>query len=160
MTTPSNTPLSLRSPRILWLTWGGCGLLRPASGTWGTLGAIPFALLIMSYFGGVGLLVAAALIYAISYFVVARHEKISGIHDPSYIVIDEVIGIFIALAPAALNMIDVTAAFFLFRAFDAIKPGIIGKLDKTMPGAHGVLLDDVLAGGLAAVCVGLIHVIA
>lgn len=152
--------LTIWNKDIFFITWGGSGLLRPASGTWGSLAAIPFALLIHYFAGGLALIVAAALLYLAGYYAVARHEKETGLHDGSYIVLDEVIGMFITLSVANLNFTDVIAGFFLFRAFDALKPGIIGRIDREVGGAHGVLLDDVFAGGLAALCVVIIHVFA
>lgn len=151
--------LNIWNPYIFLLTWGGAGLLRPAPGTWGSLAALPFALLIHSLAGGMGLIAGAALLYMIGFFAIRHHERTSGQHDGSYIVLDEVIGIFITLSVAHINIIDVVAGFFLFRAFDALKPGIIGQIDREVPGAHGVLLDDVFAGALAALCVVIIHVI-
>lgn len=59
----------------------------------------------------------------------------------------------ITLVPATLSFWPVVIGFIAFRAFDAFKPGPIGWVDKNMPGAHGVLLDDVLAGIAAAIVV-------
>ena len=92
-------------------------------------------------------------------------------HDPSEIVIDEVAGQWIALWPVALGaqMMGIEsarlwpgylAAFILFRLFDIWKPSLIGKADRRGD-AVGVMLDDVIAGVFAAICVvilaGLAH---
>ena len=143
----------------LFLTFGGAGHLRPASGTWGSLAALPFCALIQFFYGPVGLIAAAAVLYIISVAVIALHEKGTGDHDASYIVIDEVIGMLLAVTTASLTFTSYAVAFVLFRAFDAIKPGPIGWVDKNMPGAHGVLLDDVMAGVAAAACVFILQVI-
>jgi phosphatidylglycerophosphatase A len=82
-------------------------------------------------------------------------------HDPSEIVIDEVVGQWIALLPLSYaawsNDIPVhvmwpgwTAAFALFRLFDIWKPWIIGWADRRGD-ALGVMLDDVIAGVFAAI---------
>lgn len=144
-------------PRLLLITWFGSGFLRPASGTWGTLAALPFAVAIHTYGGIFGLVTAALLLYALSLPCIRWYEHKTGSHDSSRIVIDEVIGIFIALIPAYFNIIDYVAAFFLFRMFDAIKPGPVGWIDTHVKGAHGVLLDDVVAGIMTAVCIILVH---
>ena len=79
--------------------------------------------------------------------------------DPSEIVIDEVVGMWIALWPVSLGAmmqgVDVTAlwpgwvtAFLAFRAFDIWKPGPVGLADR-MHTPLGVMLDDVVAGLLA-----------
>ncbi len=70
--------------------------------------------------------------------------------DPGWVVIDEVAGQWIAMlglrraTPAGL-----LAAFALFRAFDIAKPGPVGWADRKH-GATGVMLDDVIAGAMAA----------
>ena len=76
--------------------------------------------------------------------------------DPSFIVIDEWVGLGIALTPLASYLDDgglsisqiclaILIPFGLFRLFDIWKPGPIKTLEK-MPGAAGVMMDDVLAG--------------
>lgn len=146
--------------RISILSWGGAGYLRPASGTWGTLAALPFAAVILWISGWAGMILAAAVLYLVSLPLINAHERATGTHDDSRIVIDEAVGILIALAPAFLNITDVAAGFLLFRLFDGLKPGLIGTLDRHVSGAHGVLLDDVLAGALAALGLCFIHLIA
>lgn len=73
-------------------------------------------------------------------------------HDPQVIVVDEVVGQWIALIPAALSPVSVVLAFGLFRAFDALKPWPVSYFDSKVPGASGVMLDDVAAGFMAALC--------
>jgi phosphatidylglycerophosphatase A len=143
----------------LFLTFGGAGHLRPASGTWGSFAALPFCVLLHFFYGPAALIIAAAALYAIAIPIIAFHEKGTGQHDSSYIVIDEVIGMLIATTTATLSFTSFVLAFVLFRAFDALKPGPIGWLDKNMPGAHGVLLDDVMAGVLAAACVFILQIV-
>jgi phosphatidylglycerophosphatase A len=87
-------------------------------------------------------------------------------HDPSEIVVDEVVGQWIALLalslPATRHGLDITAlwpgwiaAFVLFRLFDIWKPWLVGKADRRGD-ALGVMLDDVIAGVFAAIFVTLI----
>lgn len=137
----------------LFVTFGGVGHLKPASGTWGSLAALPFALLIHFFFGAWVLLIAAVALYFVAAGFIYWYEKKSETHDGSEIVIDEVVGMMIALLPATVSLWPVVIAFVAFRAFDALKPGPIGWIDKNMPGSHGVLLDDVLAGFAAAIVV-------
>ncbi|MGJ8625171.1 MAG: phosphatidylglycerophosphatase A family protein, partial [Yoonia sp.] len=84
-------------------------------------------------------------------------------HDPSEIVIDEVVGQWIALFPVliAAHIFDIAslsfwpgwiAAFGFFRLYDITKPGPVGWADNK-DNATGVMLDDVIAGVLAAICV-------
>jgi len=137
----------------------GVGYLRPAPGTWGSLVALPIAWS-LHIIGGFPLLCIAVVagflkgLWATG--VMTRgHDN----HDPSEIVIDEVIGQWIALLPLSYvawsQGLDITllwpgwiAAFLLFRLFDITKPGPIGKADRRND-AMGVMLDDVIAGVFA-----------
>ena len=72
----------------------------------------------------------------------------SGKSDPSEVVIDEVVGIWIALAGISTGNLHLAAAFLFFRLFDIWKPGPINRL-QALPGGWGIMLDDVAAGLLA-----------
>jgi phosphatidylglycerophosphatase A len=73
--------------------------------------------------------------------------------DPGWVVIDEVAGQWIALLGLAHPSVPgVLAAFAAFRLFDVVKPGPVRWVER-LPGALGVLADDVLAGLLAAALV-------
>ena len=61
------------------------------------------------------------------------------------IVIDELIGVWIAIIIAHDNYIQIILALIYFRVFDILKPSIIGRADK-IKGSKGVILDDALAG--------------
>jgi phosphatidylglycerophosphatase A len=86
--------------------------------------------------------------------------------DPSEIVIDEVVGMWIALWPLSAGLWHAGAdpwvfpwpgwvgAFVMFRLFDVWKPGPVGWADRR-PGSMGVMLDDVIAGLMAAAVVTL-----
>ncbi|MGV6848266.1 MAG: phosphatidylglycerophosphatase A family protein [Marinibacterium sp.] len=141
-------------------TVGGVGYLRPAPGTWGSLAALPLAW-ILHVLGGFPLLaLAIAAAYAAGHWATGVLQREGGEKDPSEIVIDEVVGQWVALIavslPAWLHGIDITAlwpgwmtAFVLFRLFDIWKPGPVGRFDRR-DDAAGVMLDDVAAGVLAA----------
>ncbi len=127
-------------------TWGGCGLIRPAPGTWGTLGAIPPALIIAAL-GGLPALIAGTLFITLAgYYAAGIFEKRAGKHDSSTIVIDEAAGIWLTFCIAGTSSYVLAPAFLLFRLFDILKPGPIGWADKKLPGALGVMVDDLLAG--------------
>ncbi len=84
------------------------------------------------------------------------YERQAGGHDDGRIVIDEVAGQLVALTPLVLagrprSLPLVVTGFVLFRVFDVWKPGPVRWLDRNVAGGAGVVLDDVLAGGLAAV---------
>ena len=72
--------------------------------------------------------------------------------DPGWVVSDEVAGQALACLgalPATGDWIAIAVAFVSFRILDILKPGPIGWMEKK-PGGFGVLMDDVVAGGFAA----------
>jgi len=144
----------------------GVGYVHPAPGTWGSLLALPWAWL-LHVIGGFPLLVLG-LVAAFAGGWWATEEMIRGAHDhdPSEIVIDELVGQWIAILPlswSAWSMgLDILrlwpgwiAAFLLFRLFDIWKPGPIGWADQRGD-ALGVMLDDTIAGVFAALGVVLL----
>ena len=139
------------------------GYMKPAPGTWGSLIALPLGFLIFQI-GGIWLFLFAIIIgFFKGWWATELMTKGRENHDPSEIVVDEVVGQWIAIAPvfyAAWRLeIDVTllwpgwlAAFLLFRAFDIFKPWLVGWADRR-DDALGVMLDDVIAGIFAAISV-------
>jgi phosphatidylglycerophosphatase A len=139
----------------------GVGYIRPAPGTWGSLVALPWAWLLHVLGGFPFLLLGVIAAFLKGWWATSKMTEGSDDHDPSEIVIDEVVGQWIALLPLSYaawsNDIPVhvmwpgwTAAFALFRLFDIWKPWIIGWADRRGD-ALGVMLDDVIAGVFAAI---------
>ena len=145
------------------------GHLRPAPGTWGSLAALPAAWA-LHVLGGFPLLAVATLIaFGKGWWATARMTRGSTDHDPSEIVVDELVGQWIALLPLsflawnhgipALAMWPGwVAAFLFFRLFDIWKPGPVGWADRRGD-ALGVMLDDVIAGVFAALATVVLGVI-
>lgn len=151
-------------------TFFGVGHLRPAPGTWGSLAALPVAWAIIQIVGFWGLLIATVAVFVLGWRATEAETRGAADHDPSEIVIDEVAGQWIALMPvaygAAMMGVDTLrlwpgwiAAFVLFRLFDIWKPGPVGWADRRND-AVGVMLDDVIAGILAAIVTILLAVLA
>jgi phosphatidylglycerophosphatase A len=152
-------------------TVAGVGYLKPAPGTWGSLAALPLAFA-LHQLGGFPLLALATVIcIPAGIWATAAMTRGQSDHDPSEIVIDEVAGQWIAIwavsYPAWAHDIPVTAlwpgwvaGFILFRLFDIWKPGPVGWADRKH-GPVGVMMDDVIAGIMAAIGVlllaGLAH---
>ncbi len=89
-----------------------------------------------------------------------KEEEETNIHDSSYIVIDELVGMWLAMAISGLSLAGVVLSFIFFRIYDITKPSLIGKIDKEVKGGLGVVADDALAGilaGLSALLV--IHIL-
>ncbi len=143
--------LDYKSPATWIATWFGCGLMRPAPGTWGSLGALPFGILILAFGSPALLAIAAILLFFIGILATKVILTRSGDDtDPQIVVVDEVVGQWIALIPAALEPVSVLLALILFRAFDGLKPWPVCWFDRHVPGAWGVMSDDVAAGIMAA----------
>ncbi len=142
-------------------TVGGVGYLKPAPGTWGALAALPLAWL-LHQIGGVSAMTLACIVTGIAGWWATKSMTTGrDNHDPSEIVIDEVVGQWIALLPlsyaASTRGLDILvmwpgwiAAFVLFRLFDIWKPWLVGHADRR-DDAIGVMLDDVVAGLFAAI---------
>ena len=136
------------------------GLLRPAPGTWGSLAALPVAWGIHWLAGPIGLALAIIGVFAAGLWATEQELLDSDEDDPSEIVVDEVIGQWIALLPVSVGASiagvgfaalwpGIVTAFLAFRLFDIWKPLVIGRVDRRGD-ALGVMLDDALAGVAAA----------
>ena len=148
-----------------WIaTFGGVGYLRPAPGTWGSLVAIPFAWGLHGLWGPMGLALATLGLFAVGLYAL-NHLRDAG--DASEFVVDEVVGQWIALLPLSVGLAYMGAgpwvfpwpgwgaAFLLFRFFDIYKPWLVGRFDKRHD-ALGIMMDDVMAGLFAALCLMLL----
>lgn len=95
------------------------------------------------------LFLGAIFIGLIAIAQIDKEEEESKIHDSSYIVIDELVGMWLAMAISGLSLAGVVLSFIFFRIYDMTKPSLIGKIDKEVKGGLGVVADDALAGVLA-----------
>lgn len=139
-----------------WFATGfGAGNLPVAPGTWASLAALPVAWAIGAAWSTAGLAAAAVAALAVGWWSASAYMGETGGSDPSEVVVDEVAGQWIALVFAPRELGAYAAAFLLFRLFDIWKPGLIRWADRNVPGALGVMLDDVLAGVLAAAVLAL-----
>ncbi|WQZ27810.1 phosphatidylglycerophosphatase A [Helicobacter pylori] len=140
------------SLRACFLTLFFSGYSKKAPGTIGSLVALLLGLPIL-IFSANTLFLAAILIGLIAIAQIDKEEEESKIHDSSYIVIDELVGMWLAMAISGLSLAGVVLSFIFFRIYDIIKPSLIGKIDKEVKGGLGVVADDALAGVLAGLSV-------
>ena len=138
--------LNLKDPWIWLATWGCIGLMRPAPGTWGSLAALPVGILIHVIGGPIALIAAIIVVTYYGWKSAKRFEDQTGTHDSSMIVVDEVAGQWIALLGTALNPALIVLSFLLFRFFDITKIWPANWCDQKLPGAYGVMADDLVAG--------------
>lgn len=102
------------------------------------------------------LFLGAVFIGLIAITQIDKEEEESKRHDSSYIVIDELVGMWLAMAISGLSLAGVILSFIFFRIYDITKPSLIGKIDKEVKGGLGVVADDALAGVLAGLSVLLV----
>lgn len=146
---PRLKPHRWRDPAVLLITGFGSGFLRPAPGTWGSLAALALWWLVLGPLGWPVQLALTVAAFALGCWLTRQVGRRYGVSDDPAIVVDEFVGLWIALFAAPPSLPVAAAGFLLFRAFDIAKPWPVSWADRR-PGVLGVMLDDVLAGGLAA----------
>ncbi|MDX1381461.1 MAG: phosphatidylglycerophosphatase A [Xanthomonadales bacterium] len=139
--------VALATPTGFLATGFGAGLAPRAPGTFGTLAAVPFAIVLKSLPAGVFAMAWIALLLLGVVLCSAAGKRI-GVPDHGAIVWDEMVGYWLAVALVPLHWAWLAAAFALFRVFDIAKPWPVGWLERHVPGGWGVMLDDVAAGAL------------
>ncbi len=123
----------------------GAGLSPVAPGTFGTLVAIPLALLLQTYASDVEFLAVILILFATGTWAAQLTGRHLGVPDHGAIVVDEIAAFLLVLFFVGPYPVRVAFAFLLFRFFDIVKPPPIRQLDAAMKNGVGVMLDDLLA---------------
>ncbi len=133
------------------------GRLPFAPGSWGSLGALilwiflPLSFLLQ--------LIIIILLFSVGIISSKKMADTMNDNDPSEVVIDEVVGMGIALFMLPHSLTIYSIAFILFRIFDIFKPSLIYRI-QTLPNGWGIMLDDVLAGIFCwLICQGLLTIL-
>ena len=157
----SETAAGTRRTAWAWTvaTFFGSGLLKPAPGTWGSMGAVLLWAAFVwfahpSAFALNGaLVIGTVIVIALGVPAATIAARESGRHDPNFVVIDEVAGQWIALLGCPFDWRHALIALFLFRLLDVTKPPPARQLEA-LPEGWGIVFDDVAAGlyawGIAA----------
>ena len=139
-------------------TLGPIGKL-PAPGTMGSLAAIILGAVITINLGVAALIIFIVAATIIGFPAADAHYRVTGIKDSGAVIIDEVVGQWLVLLvlPVAPGLslsylVMLGIAFVLFRFFDIVKFGPVKKAES-LPGAAGVMADDVVAGILAGLVI-------
>jgi len=145
---------AVTTPVRLVATFFGAGTFPAASGTFGSLAALPFGIALLQVpapFGRLVLLLAVSGVLALGIWASAQYCKAVEQPDSGEVVIDEVAGQWLALVFAAPdNPWHFFAAFLLFRFFDIVKLWPASWAQDHLPGGWGVMMDDIVAGLYAA----------
>ncbi|GGG52484.1 phosphatidylglycerophosphatase A [Pseudohongiella nitratireducens] len=146
------TPRSVWRNPIHFLAFGlGSGAVPKAPGTFGTLAGLLIYLCLpamspMSYVAFI------AVMLLLGIWLCGKTADDIGVHDHGGIVWDEFVGIWLTLWLIPEGWLWLCLAFVLFRIFDIAKPWPIGWLDRKLGGGLGIMMDDVLAGAFAWIC--------
>ncbi len=151
------TEMDLKQKLILFFATGFySGKIPFAPGTFGTIAALPFALVFLliptSFYG----LYIVTLIL-LSIYLADKTEKIVDQKDPGCIVIDEIAGYVVTMSVVPIQINTLIAGFFIFRFFDIFKFGPVKYFENNFPGGAGVVLDDIMAGVFSAVVLKLLY---
>ena len=125
----------------------GAGLSRLAPGTAGTLLAFPIWWLIGTAYEPPVLLGLLALLFAAGVWACELTGRHLGVSDHGAMCWDEIVAFLLVLAMTPEDPRWQAAAFFLFRAFDVVKPPPIRHFEMRFKGGFGVMFDDILAAG-------------
>ena len=144
---------------IFLLAFGfGSGFAPKAPGTAGTLLAVLIHLILVNLPPWIhGTIIFAA--FFIGIWICGRTAEYLGVHDHEGIVWDELVGYWLMMFLVPSNWLWVSFGFVLFRILDIFKPWPISVVDRQVGGGLGIMLDDLLAGVMGAVCIHAIIVL-
>jgi phosphatidylglycerophosphatase A len=125
---------------LLFVTFGGVGYAPFAPGTAASL----LGCVLLYLFPGILTHPAFVILLAASAIICINRMELSD-KDPSYIVIDELAGMCVAMIGHGLGVVSLLKGFVLFRIFDILKPFPIRRIER-LPKGYGIVADDILAG--------------
>ncbi len=135
-------------------TFFGCGRFPIAPGTFASFVTLALCIPIDRYAGWPGIAGLALLACTLGWATAGKSALEAGVKDPGFVVIDEVAGMALAALTAGGSLVWMVIAFFGFRLLDIWKPWPI-RVAEGLPGSTGIMLDDIVAGGLTALLIGL-----
>lgn len=134
----------------------GAGLSRFAPGTAGTLVGFPLYWMIGPHYSSWAVLTLVCVLFGVGVWACDITGRDLGISDHGGMCWDEIVAFLLILEIAPGGLYWQVAAFFLFRAFDVVKPSPIRELEKRMKGGFGVMFDDILAAGYTLLALAII----
>ena len=143
---------------LIFSSWFGIGLAPKAPGTFGTLGAVPLAV-VFSHLGFLYQGMAIIVIIPLALWSSEVSSRLLGREDPQVIVIDEVAGLLLSVFLFPLSWLSIISGFVLFRVFDILKPFPVRLIDRRIKGGLGIVLDDLMAGVYANLCLRIIFLV-
>lgn len=138
-----------RLPAHLIGTFFGVGHIPVVPATWTSL-VVALLFYALQFDSWIGQLIFVVLTFILGVPASTALEREYG-EDPKQATIDEACGMAITLVAVPLTAVNVAAAFFLFRVFDIVKPPPARRFES-LHGGFGIMLDDVMAGVYARIC--------
>lgn len=146
----------LKNPYCLIAFGFGTGLLPFMPGTFGTLLAIPFYL-VLAQFSCKLYFLFSMISFLIGIWICRVAEIMVGIEDFSGIVWDEMVGFWVTMFMVPISTFSIVCGFLIFRAFDVLKPWPISFLNHRVHGGLGIMLDDLVAGIASCICLHILY---
>ena len=153
-----NTFPNLKNPYHLIATLGGIGKIPIAPGTFGSIASWLIFIYVSHFVDSTLMFILTALFFILSIWVCEKISKDLEVKDDKSIVIDEFVGIWIAMLPVFFiansqyeRIIYALAALIFFRLFDILKPFPVSYFDERYKNGFGIVMDDVIAGLIAII---------
>ena len=153
-----NTFPNLKNPYHLIATLGGIGKIPIAPGTFGSIASWLIFIYISHFIDSTLMFILTVLFFILSIWVCEKISKNLEVKDDKSIVIDEFVGIWIAMLPVFFiansqyeRIIYALAALIFFRLFDILKPFPVSYFDERYKNGFGIVMDDVIAGLIAII---------
>ncbi|MBL88566.1 MAG: hypothetical protein CMD80_03665 [Gammaproteobacteria bacterium] len=153
-----NTFPNLKNPYHLIATLGGIGKIPIAPGTFGSIASWLIFIYISHFIDSTLMFILTVLFFILSIWVCEKISKDLEVKDDKSIVIDEFVGIWIAMLPVFFiansqyeRTIYALAALIFFRLFDILKPFPVSYFDERYKNGFGIVMDDVIAGLIAII---------
>jgi phosphatidylglycerophosphatase A len=149
---------NLKDPFHFAATLGGIGMAPIAPGTFGSITAWIIFVYLSHFISMINMLILTILFFILSIWICSEASKGLENKDHKSIVIDELVGMWIALLPVLViansqyeRTVYALAALILFRFFDILKPFPISYFDKNYKNGFGIVIDDVISGLIAII---------
>ena len=149
---------NLKDPLHFAATLGGIGMVPIAPGTFGSITAWIIFVYLSHFISMINMLILTILFFILSIWICSEASKDLENKDHKSIVIDELVGMWIALLPVLViansqyeRTVYALAALILFRFFDILKPFPISYFDKNYKNGFGIVIDDVISGLIAII---------
>jgi phosphatidylglycerophosphatase A len=146
------------APTVIFLSWFYTGKFPKAPGTMGSLATLPLIYLLhAAQINTYSLLALIVVLFGVAVFLTEKVQQAYGLHDPQWIVIDEVIGMLITWSfVPEFTFTNLLLVFTFFRIFDIVKIWPASYFDRLHHGV-GTITDDVISGVYAGILVRIIR---